>query len=136
MKKLLSPVAAVLLILALTACSSSKLAEGFDTDTVKTQTEALINLTNDQNFDGVVAMIREDLQSQVTADSLETGWKPLLDSSGAFEKISSTAVYGQKDQSTGENYAVCVAVCKYANTSRTFTISMDTDYKIVGLYMK
>ena len=136
MKKILYPVVAVILILALTACSSSKLAEGFDTETVKTQTETLISLANDQDFDGIVAMIREDLQSQVTAEDLETGWKPQLDSSGTFEEVSSTAVYGQLDQSTGEDYAVCVAVCKYASASRTFTISMDKDYKIVGLYMK
>ena len=136
MKKIVYCVFAVSLILSLAACSSSTLMGGFEVDRVKAPTETLICFAHDQDYNGIVAMIREDLQSQITADALETAWTPLLDSSGAFEKVSSSAVYGQKDSSTGQDYAVCVAVCKYASASRTFTISMDKDYKIIGLYMK
>jgi hypothetical protein len=136
MKKLCLSLFALLLTLSLAACASAELAEGFDETEVKTRAKELVATINTQDYDAVIAEIREDLQSQLSAQSLDEAWTPLLDDSGTFEAFSSVAVYGQADKATGDNYAVCVLVCKYEDASRTFTISMDEDMEIVGLYMK
>jgi len=136
MKKILITLFAIALTLSLAACGSNNLADSFSEEEVIANSKSYVETINTLDYEAVVAGLREDLQSQVTAESLESAWGPLLDEAGKFEKYTTVVVYGQKDQTTQEDYAVCVLVCKYENASRTFTISMDKDYKFVGLYMK
>lgn len=136
MKKILITLFAIALTLSLAACGSNNLADSFSEEEVIANAKSYVETINTLDYEAVVAGLREDLQSQVTAESLESAWGPLLDEAGEFEKYTTVVVYGQKDQTTQEDYAVCVLVCKYENASRTFTISMDKDYKFVGLYMK
>ena len=136
MRKILITLFAIALMLSLAACGSNNLADSFSEEEVIANAKSYVETINTLDYEAVVAGLREDLQSQVTAESLESAWGPLLDEAGKFEKYTTVVVYGQKDQTTQEDYAVCVLVCKYENASRTFTISMDKDYKFVGLYMK
>ena len=136
MKKILITLFFFFLTLSLAACGSNNLADSFSEVVVIANSKSYVETINTLDYEAVVAGLREDLQSQVTAESLESAWGPLLDEAGEFEKYTTVVVYGQKDQTTQEDYAVCVLVCKYENASRTFTISMDKDYKFVGLYMK
>ena len=136
MKKILISLIAFSIFLSLSACSSSKLTDTYSEDEVVARAKSYVETRNTLDYDAVVAGLREDLQSQVTAESLESAWGPLLDESGAFVEYKTVVTYGQKSKSTDEDYAGCVLVCKYENASRTFTITMDKDLKIVGLYMK
>jgi len=136
MKKVLVSLLTITLILSLAACSSSKLADVFKEDEVVARAKSFVETINTQDYDAVVAEIREDLLSQVSSDSLKSAWGPLLDKAGEFKDYTTIVTYGQKGKTTDEDYAVCVLVCKYENASRTFTISMDKGLAIVGLYMK
>jgi len=136
MKKLTPSLLAVTLILSLAACSSSKLADVFKGDEVAARAKGFVETINTLDYDAVVSEIREDLQSQVTPESLERAWGVQLTDAGTFKEYATVVTYGQKDKSTGEDYAVCVLVCKYENASHTFTISIDKNLEIVGLYMK
>lgn len=136
MKKILLPVLTVIMLLSLAACSSAKLADIYKEDDVVAKAKSVVDTINTQDYDAVVAFVREDLQSQLTADALESAWKPMLDESGAFKEYKTVVTYGQKSKSTDEDYAVCVLVCTYENATRTFTISLDKDLVVVGMYMK
>jgi len=136
MKKVLVPMMAIILILALAACSSNKLASSFDKDKVVSRAEELVQTVNTFDYGTVVSALRKDLQTQLTADKLEASWGSQLKAAGNFVEFSSEAVYGTKDKSTGESYAVAVLVCKYENATLTYTISMNSNLEIVGLYMK
>ncbi|MBP8639911.1 MAG: DUF3887 domain-containing protein [Oscillospiraceae bacterium] len=136
MNKIIASFAAIVLLLSLAACSSSKLADIYKEDEVSTRAKSVVDTINTLDYDAVVAVLREDLQSQITSESLKSAWGPLLDEAGAFKEYKTVVTYGQKDKATEEDYAVCVLVCTYENASRTFTISMDKDLEIVGLYMK
>ena len=136
MKKVLLSALALVLILSLAACSSSKLADGFKEDEVLAKAKNVVETINTLDYDAVVAFVRSDLQSQLTAEALESAWDAQLREAGAFKEFKSTSAYGQKSKSTDEDYAVCILVCSYENATRTFTISMDKDLAIVGLYMK
>lgn len=136
MKKILTALIAFALLLSFAACSSSKLADIYSEDEIVARAKSVVEVINTLDYDSVVGVLREDLQSQVTSESLKSAWGSLLDEAGAFEEYKTVVAYGQKDKTTDEDYAVCVLVCKYENASRTFTISMDKDLEIVGLYMK
>lgn len=136
MKKVMLSALALVLVFSLAACSSSKLADVYKEDEVIAKAKNVVETINSLDYDAVVSFVRSDLQSQLSADALETAWGALLREGGAFKEYKSTAVYGQKSKSTGEDYAVCILVCSYENATRTFTISMDKDLSVVGLYMK
>lgn len=136
MKKLMASFIAFALLFSLVACSSNKLADIYNEDDVSARAKSVVETINTLDYDAIVAVLREDLQSQITSESLESAWGPLLDEAGAFKEYKTVVTYGQKDKTTDEDYAVCVLVCKYENASRTFTISMDKDLEVVGLYMK
>lgn len=136
MKKVLVSAITVIMLLSLAACSSSKLADIYKEDDVVSKAKNVVETINTQDYDSVVAFVRSDLQTQLTADTLKTAWKTQLDESGAFKEYKSVVTYGQKSKSTGEDYAVCVLVCTYENATRTFTLSFDKDLSVVGMYMK
>ena len=127
---------AMLFCLVLSACGSAGLADGFDNKQVTEQAEAAVSLTNGGDYDALVSSFRSDLQKQLTADTFKSAWSSQLKDAGAFKSFKSTAVYGTKDKSTGEDYAVAVIVAEYENAAHTFTISVDKDGKLVGMYMK
>lgn len=120
----------------LAACGGAKLADTFDKDEVTARAEDVVGLINDRDYEAVTDQVREDLRDQLTADTLRDAWDATLDTSGAFEEYKSETVIGQKSKSTGEDYAVAVLVGKYENATRTFTLSMDQNLDLVGLYMK
>ena len=55
---------------------------------------------------------------------------------GAFVEYKSVMAAGTKDQKTQEDYAVVVVTAVYQNGNATYTISVDRDLAVVGLYMK
>ena len=124
------------MILFLVACGGAKLADIFDEDEVTARAKDVVGLINDRDYEAVTGQVREDLRDQLTADTLRDALDATLDESGAFEEYKSVTVVGQKDKNSNEDYAVAVLTGKYENASRTFTISMDQDLDIVGLYMK
>ena len=136
MKKVLLSALALALIFSLAACSSGKLADVYKEDEVVAKAKNVVDTINSLDYDAVASFVRSDLQSQLPADALESAWGTQLSDAGAFKEYKSTSAYGQKSKSTGEDYAVCILVCSYENAAHTFTISMDKDLAVVGLYMK
>lgn len=137
MKKTMILVAALLTIIwLLTACGGAKLADVYDKDEVTARAKGVVGLIDDRDYEAITGQVREDLRDQLTADTLRGALDATLDESGAFEEYKSVSVVGQKDKNNGEDYAVAVLAGKYENATRTFTISMDQNLDIVGLYMK
>ncbi len=137
MKKSLILLLTLAMLLSLAACgSSSKLPEEYVEADVLKRAEALVEVVNTGDYAAMVAELRDDLESAITAQELEDAWGPSLEKAGSFVKFSTEAVTSQASQSTGETYAVAVLVCKYENSTLTYTVSMDVNYDIVGMYMK
>lgn len=135
MRKLIVPLLALTLAL-LCGCTRGKLADSFDENKVKDAAKAAVTIINTQDYDAVITLLREDLQDQVTAEQLHDAWDDSLVSNGAFVKYKSVTVVGTKDETTKEDYALAVLVCKYENGSQTFTLTFDSDYLLVGLHMR
>jgi hypothetical protein len=120
----------------LTACTSTKLADTYDENTVIERGQEIVEIINTQDFDLVNAAFRDDLQEQLTSDQLRDAIGQKIIDAGAFIDYESTSTLGQKSKSTGEDYATVVLVGNYENGSLVFTITMDANLDLVGLYVK
>lgn len=120
----------------LSGCSSNKLADDFDKDTVEKSAKQVIEYMNAKDYESVVNMFSTELQKQLTADTLKENADKYYDAAGVFEKYKNVAIIGQKLKSTKEDTAIAIIVAKYKNQNITYTVSFDTNMKVIGLYMK
>lgn len=120
----------------LSACKGTKLAEGFDENSVAEHAKGIVELINAKDFDSVNSELRDDLESQLTANQLQEAMETKLDEAGQFVQYKSIAIVGQKSKTTGEDYATAVVVGEYEKGNLIFTITMNIDLEIVGIYLK
>jgi hypothetical protein len=122
--------------IALSACASVKLADNYDENIVTERAKEVVEMINSQDYDKVNAEIRADLQDQLTSSKLKDVIGAKLDEAGAFIEYPSITTLGQKSKTSGEDYATVVLVGKYEKSTLVFTITMDSNLDIVGLYVK
>ncbi|MDF2869700.1 MAG: hypothetical protein K0R05_1275 [Anaerocolumna sp.] len=137
MKKIISVLfISLFATLLLGGCSSGKLSDAFDKETVEKSAKQVIEYLNNAEYDKVTTMFQEDLQEQLSADVLKDAVDKTYSDAGEFKEYKNTAVLGQKVKTTKEDSAVAVVVAKYENQNVTFTISFNTDMELIELYMK
>lgn len=136
MKKFVNVIFILTLIISLAACASTKLADIYNEDDVISRAKKTVEVINTLAYDAMVSEMRDDLESQITSQQLKDAWGPALNEAGKFVDYTSTTAYGQKSQSTEEDYAVVVLICKYENANLTYTIFVDKDLNVVGMYMR
>lgn len=120
----------------ISACTSTKLAEIYDENIVIERGQEVVEIINTQDFDLVNAELRDDLEDQLTSNQLKEAMGQKLIDAGSFVEYPSISTLGQKSKSTGEDYATVVLVWKYENSTLVFTITMDSNFDLVGLYLK
>lgn len=121
---------------ALSACTSEKLADIYDENIVTEHAKEVVEMINSQDYEKVNAEIRDDLQDRLTSNQLKDAIGAKLVEAGAFIEYQSIATFGQKSKTSNEDYATVVLVGKYEKSTFVFTISMDSNLDIVGLYVK
>jgi hypothetical protein len=137
MKKLI--IVSLIIALAtamLGGCSSTKLSDAFNKDTVETTAKKVVDNLNAGSYDSVCTMFRDDLKTQLTADALKSAVDKTYGKAGAFVKYKNVSIIGQKESGTKNDAAVAVVIAKYEKKNVIFTISFDKDMKLIGLYMK
>lgn len=117
-------------------CGSTKLADSFDEEQVKKAAQEAAASMDEGDYEGVVGMMREDLQAQITPDQLQAVMDQNFADRGEFKEFKSTAVIGQKVKDTNEDLAVVVLVAEYENQKATYTITFNTDMEMTGFYIK
>ena len=135
MKKIILMAALLMLTALLCACKSgNNLAEAFDEDAVeKTATQA-IDLFNAKDFQAIIDMGSDEFKAQLTVEqfaSVETQ----LNTLGAFDSVEKLVIAGQQDEAK-KDYAVVVAVGKYANGSLQFSMAFDDQMKLIQFFIK
>lgn len=120
----------------LSGCSSTKLSDSFNKDTVEKSAKQVIEYLNNADYDSVTNLFRDDLKKDLSADTLKNAVEKTYSNAGKFDDYKSISILGQKIKSTKEDSAVAIVVAKYEKQKVTFTITFDTDMKLIGLYMK
>jgi len=136
MKKVCSLILATLLVMSLSACSSAKLSDDYSEEKVIARAKEVVEVINTLDYSAMNAELRDDLEESLTAEDLEKAWGTSLSKASTFVEYKTVATAGKKSKSTGEDYATVVLVCKYEKSSLTYTIVMDKNMDIVGMYMK
>lgn len=125
---------AAVIALTFAACAGS--AFDYDKDAVTKRAAEVIDVINTRDYDAIYNLFREDLKPLTSADDFKTAWEPYLSPAGAFVEIKSTDSTGQADQKSGEKYILAAVKCQYENKTYIYTIIMDTDLNVTGLYLK
>lgn len=136
MKKIKMMLLVLALVTALTACSSAELADIYNEDDVIAEAKGTVEVINTLDYDAVNKELREDLQDQLDATTLKSSWDEKLTEAGTFKEYKSATAIGQKSKSTGEDYATAILTCEYENSTLMFTIVLDADLEVVGMYLK
>lgn len=126
----------LLLSVALSGCTSTKLAEIYDETKVAERGKEVVAIINTQDFNLVNSELRDDLEDQLTSKQLSDAMSQKLKDAGKFVEYQSITTLGQKSKSTGEDYATAVLVGKYENGTLIFSITMDSNLDLVGIYLK
>lgn len=127
--------AAVMCLVLLTGCGSTKLSESFNEDEVKSAAENVIALINSQDTNGLRAMCNVQMRDALTDDVMKQVYAAIGEG-GTYEEVSNISVAGSTNKTTGEEYAVVVIKAKYEIRSFTYTISFTKDMKLAGLFYK
>jgi hypothetical protein len=134
MRKKMSVLIVAAVFLTLAAGCAGKVPDGYDKDRLTQRAKEVVETINTLDYNAVILELRQDLQSQITPESLSDAWDANLSALGAFKDYKNIAYTSTK--SGNIVYAVVVLNCTYENGSAIYTLSFDSDYELVGLYMK
>lgn len=135
MIKVLCLIMLVCMTVSLTACHSTKLAEGYDKNVIKKTAEEVIN---DVQLRGAKVVLtermREDCLENIDLDTMENTVVNLTKGKGAFMVYSKETVVGRYHEDLKEDLAVILVTATYEKGEVNYTISFDKDMKVVGFY--
>ena len=128
------PAAMALLLGICASCAANELPSGFDRDQVIETSEGFIDQLNAQDYESCYDQFSDLMKESMSQKKLENTFTSIFEGLGGFVRFKSVSLSSSK--SLGVEYAVCIVKCQYENEAATFTISLDKDMKVGGLYIK
>jgi hypothetical protein len=132
MRKKMSVLIVAAVFLTLAAGCAGKVPDGYDKDRLTQRAKEVVETINTLDYNAVILELRQDLQSQITPESLSDAWDANLSALGAFKDYKNIAYTSTNRQ---HRLCGCRAHCRM-KTIAIYTLSFDSDYELVGLYMK
>lgn len=130
-------VIALLGLLALTGCASTKLADGYDEKTIKETAEEIINEVQLKGAKETLSKrVREDFVDGIDLDAMDSSVKAYVSDLGQFLSYSRETVIGKKYEETDEDFAVILVTATYEKGEVNYTLTFDKDMTLVGFYPK
>ena len=130
---------AILLMLSLitiiTGCAPT-IPNGYDESVLTATAQTVVQLVNSADYETVISMLREDMQSEVAIDDLAMAYDAPIAEAGAFVSFRDPSFSVTNDQTTGETYCVVELKCKYENKSYNFNVTFNRSMDVVGVFMK
>lgn len=122
-------------IFTLSACKKKELSNEFDQEQVEELAISVVNMVNKEDAEGIKAISNEEMKQAMTDDIFEQVFD-MVKQFGEYKEVSEIDVTGVEDKASKEPIAVVVLKAKYTDKEAIYTISFDTDMKLVGLYVK
>ena len=123
------------LIFFLGACAPKELPEGFDEANVTSIAKEVIVQMSEGDFEAVVEQFTPEMKKALDAKALEDSVGGILKDLGEFKGHKKVSTTSSKNEEIGE-FAVVIITSTYENGNATYTISVDKNDQIVGLYLK
>jgi hypothetical protein len=124
-----------ILLIGVSGCGITKLADGFVEEDLHQAAENIITLINQEDAEGIRKISTTQLQDALT-EKVMTQIFTDIQSAGAFVKIEDMSIAGIKSQDRKEDFAVVIAKAKYESKSFIYTISFNKAMELIGLYYK
>lgn len=121
--------------LLIAGCAPKGVPEGFNEDVVISQAKEVVMLMSARDYEGVVGRFSEIMKEALPENSLEAAVDATMTKLGTFREYRSVAA-GSGENPTIGKFAVVVIKASYENGEATYTISIDKDGKLTGLYLK
>lgn len=137
-RKLTSSLCTILMIFVALAtfasgCTSTKLADSFDSAAVETSAHKVIENLNAKDYDAIKISFKAEYQDQMTPEVLSNAVTKTYQDA-AFTKIESTTIVGQNKD--GADRAVAIVQTRYGEKKVIFTIIYNTEMELIGFFMK
>jgi len=120
----------------LVGCTSMDIPKGFEEETLTSHSTTIIEQVNASTFEKVYDQFRDDLKPLITLEELSLNLETKLQSVGVYQSMKSPIFSETKDPNTDELYAVVIVVCQHKQGTATYTLSYNSDYELVGFYIK
>ena len=125
------------MMLFVTGCEWARdLSEEFEEEKVLASAEEVIEDLNACDFEAIEAKVNEEFQEDINAGMLEENLAEKMKELGEFDSYTDEAAVGLKSKDYDGEIAVAVMNPIYENGRITVTISYNTDYEIIGFYVK
>lgn len=134
MKKRYIVVPAALALLLAACTGSSELPDGYEKNQVLNKSKMFIKKLDARDYDGCFACFNPMMKASLSKERLTSTMNPILDVLGDFVRLKGISLTSKK--ALGTNYAVCTLKCVYEHGAANFTLLLDSDLKIGGLYIK
>lgn len=127
-------VVAVFALAVLVGCGP-KMPDTYNKETVKEKAVEVVNLLNNNEYQAVADMYREDLQETTQVVEWENIFTAQFAIMGAVEKIESIKVKTEENPDDATGAAIVTVVCKYANGKMTYNVAFDGENNLIGFYL-
>ncbi|MCQ2518128.1 MAG: DUF3887 domain-containing protein [Lachnospiraceae bacterium] len=109
-------------------------SEIFDETAVKESVIEVIDMLDENDLEGLKEISIPEMGVAFEGDTIPQAKSSISDDFG--ERISIDSFTGAELKQNGTSYAVTQTVATYENTKATYTITLDSDMKLAGLFMK
>ena len=115
---------------ALDVMDPEPLPQGMEEETLTAAAQQVADLLVDGDYQAVYQMFREDVRSELTAESVSDLAAPALEEAGDFESIDETVVSGSTE---GESHGIVQLTCTFSEKEVEFRVAFDPGMELIGL---
>lgn len=135
MKKTRIMVVLMLCVLLFAGCANTKLAEGYDKDTIIETAHSIIEEIHVQSLDAVLNQyMREDYLKEYPMENMVQQVLELRTGIGKFGDFTKDSVIGKESPDGEEEFAVILVTATYEKGEINYTLTFDQDMKLVSFY--
>lgn len=133
---MLAVLTAVFMLFAAGCEWARDLPEEFEEQKVLDSAKEAIAALSARDYQAVEDMVAEEFKSEINAKMLEESIDETMVVMGEFDSYEDESAVGFQSKNYDGKIAVAVMSVLYENGLTTITISYNTDYEIIGFYMK
>lgn len=127
--------AAAVLILSAGCGQKAKLADNFEEKQVLAEAQKVVDMVNNKDYQSFEAICSTQMKAAIPEDKFLEVCEDVA-SRGEYDSVKKTAVVGQKDKETEEEFAVAILIAEYSEKKVQFTISFNENMELAGLFYK
>jgi len=134
MKKILVMIMIAMMAFGIVACGSEPLSSDFDEEKLTARVDEIIQTINDNDKEKLIGFCGEEVKKVLTDQIVEQIFTD-INGYGEFDKINKIN-FAENKTEEDQRYVTAVVQTIYKDKKCIYTISLDLDMEMVGLFYK